>query len=59
MEPGLNLVSFTETKRGTNSGESTSTYCTVTFDIENGWNALEANATFVNPSDATRQVEFG
>lgn len=61
MEPGLNLVSFTETKRGTgtNSGGSTPTYCTVTFDIENGDYASEANATFTNPSDATRQVEAG
>lgn len=59
LEPGLNLISFTETKRGTNSGGSTSTYCMVTFDIENGKNASQANATFVNPSDATRQVEAG
>lgn len=61
MEPGLNLVSFTETKRGTgtNSGGSTPTYCTVTFDIENGKNANYAGASFTNPSDATRQVEAG
>ena len=61
MEPGLNLVSFTETKRGTgtDSGGSTPTYCTVTFDIENGENASEAHAAFANPSDATRQVEAG
>ena len=61
MEPGLNLVSFTETKRGTgtNSGGSTPTYCTVTFDIENGRYANSANVSFTNPSDATRQVEVG
>ena len=57
MEPGLNLVSFTETKRGgsdMNQGGNTPTYCTVTFDIENGLNASDVNPTFANPSDAAR-----
>lgn len=42
-----------------NQGGSTPTYCTVTFDIENGAIAGAASAAFTNPSDATRQVEAG
>lgn len=42
-----------------NQGGNTPTYCTVTFDIENGQYASEAITTFENPSDATRQVEAG
>ena len=42
-----------------NQGGNTPTYCTVTFDIENGLNASDVNPTFANPSDATRQVEAG
>lgn len=42
-----------------NQEGNTPTYCTVTFDIENGDKASYANVSFANPSDATRQVEAG
>jgi hypothetical protein len=43
-----------------NQGGSTSTYCTVTFNIEDAQeNAQWISISFVNPSDASRQVEAG
>ena len=56
LEPGLNLISFTETKRNggnnVNSGGNNVVYHTVTFDP--GY-----YGSFVNSSDATRQVADG
>lgn len=58
MEPGLNLISFTETKRGDGSssgnggGGSNVVYHIVTFDPGSSGN-------LVNSSDATRQVADG
>ena len=64
LEPGLNLISFTETKRGSessssggNNGESTTK--TVTFNITDGAMASLAQLSFTNQSDATRQVTAG